>query len=429
MNPLRAAMESIAFQDKGFANSLTKYFQSILDNYKSGEDAQNSEERDQIVKLTFERTGLRIKLNLDSSVLFTIPPTINNGHIFSHSWFRETASNDENVLLKRLKEFKQTSYVDLKNARVGGFFSEIESTIVVGYDTSKIYKLNAGEMTAFYLHELGHVFTTYEYISNTITTNFALATTIRSLNKGDSKKHEYVVKELGKVVSGDERMFAELEGVTDKTVTTALIIGNTQDWYRSESGVSNYDETTCEAVADAFAARFGLAREVVSVVAKIHKATGDAPYYGFTRVIFAMNQCAAMVLLPLVIGILGLPLIAVAIGIINAIALYVSGDGHRDFTYDDLKVRFMRVKEQSMEMLKNKHISKTDKQYQLQAIASIEKQIAEIKGGDGNVIRAVSNFVFPSNRKAKKAIELQRELEQLSANDIFAKAAELSVMA
>ena len=140
MNPLRAAMESIAFQDKGFANSLTKYFQSILDNYKNGHDAQNSEERDQIVKLTFERTGIKINLTIDGDNSFTVIPQINNGHIFEHHWFRETANNDENVLLKRMKLLKQTSYVDLKNARVGGFFSEIESPIYVGYDLLKMSK-------------------------------------------------------------------------------------------------------------------------------------------------------------------------------------------------------------------------------------------------------------------------------------------------
>ncbi len=428
MNPLRAAMESIAFQDKGFANSLTKYFQSILDNYKNGHDAQNSEERDQIVKLTFERTGIKINLTIDGDNSFTYLPEINNGHIFKHHWFRETANNDENVLLNRMKLFKQTSYVDLKNARVGGFFSEIESPIYVGYDLLKMSKLNAAEAAAAYLHELGHVFTTYEYLSSTITGNIALSTAVRALNKNDSKKYEFVLKELGKTISNNDQMFAELNEVTDKSVVTTLIIGNTQDWYRSESGVSNYDSTTCEALADAFCVRFGLGREIVSGLAKIHKAYGSPEYSNFMRVYSLIQQTMVLYSGPVALILFGLTFPAALAVVFGLFAFFVSGENSRNFTYDDLRVRYLRVKEQIIESLKNNKLSKTDKQTQLAAISFIEKQIQEVKSVP-DVFRVSANFLLPSNRRAKKAIELQRELEQLSANDIFAKAAELSVMA
>ncbi len=428
MNPLRAAMESIAFQDKGFANSLTKYFQSILDNYKNGHDAQNSEERDQIVKLTFERTGIKINLTIDGDNSFTYLPEINNGHIFKHHWFRETANNDENVLLKRMKLFKQTSYVDLKNARVGGFFSEIESPIYVGYDLLKMSKLSAAEAAAAYLHELGHVFTTYEYLSATITGNIALSTAVRALNKNDSKKYEFVLKELGKTISNNDQMFAELNEVTDKSVVTTLIIGNTQDWYRSESGVSNYDNTTSEALADAFCVRFGLGREIVSGLAKIHKAYGSPEYSNFMRVYSLIHQTMVFYVGPVAMILFGLTSTAALIVVFGLFAFFVSGENIRNFTYDDLRVRYLRVKEQIIESLKNNKLSKTDKQTQLAAISFIEKQIQEVKSVP-DIFRVSANFLLPSNRRAKKAIELQRELEQLSANDIFAKAAELSVMA
>ena len=428
MNPLRAAMESIAFQDKGFANSLTKYFQSILDNYKNGHDAQNSEERDQIVKLTFERTGIKINLTIDGDNSFTYLPEINNGHIFEHHWFRETANNDENVLLKRMKLFKQTSYVDLKNARVGGFFSEIESPIYVGYDLLKMSKLSAAEAAAAYLHELGHVFTTYEYLSSTITGNIALSTAVRALNKNDSKKYEFVLKELGKTISNNDQMFAELNEVTDKSVVTTLIIGNTQDWYRSESGVSNYDNTTSEALADAFCVRFGLGREIVSGLAKIHKAYGSPEYSNFMRVYSLIQQTMVLYSGPVALILFGLTFPAALTVVFGLFAFFVSGENSRNFTCDDLRVRYLRVKEQIIESLKNNKLSKTDKQTQLAAISFIEKQIQEVKSVP-DVFRASANFLLPSNRRAKKAIELQRELEQLSANDIFAKAAELSVMA
>ena len=62
-----------------------------------------------------------------------------------------------------------------------------------------------------------------------------------------------------------------------------------------------------------------------------------------------------------------------------------------------------------------------------QALKIIDKHILEVKERL-DFVRIISNFVFSNNRREKKAIELQRDLESLAANSIYAKAAELSLI-
>lgn len=434
MNKLRAALEAIDFQGPEFANKLISLFEVVLAS-TTAKLATESKARQEIINLTFKTTGIKINLVFeDDWDNYTIAPYINGNHIFTDPLFRGFQTNDTNRLLTVMQNFKSRTFVDLKNAKVGGFFSEVESPIHLGWYDLQVLKVSAKECVAVFLHELGHIFTTYEFYTRTIFTNQALACVARSLNsvsmQPSDPKHQYVLKKLGEVIADDENYYQEITDVKDGTVITSVIIGKTFRPEFSDMKTIGYDYSSCEAQADAFAARFGLGRELVTYLAKSHKLYGTAEYSSAERLNIIFSEMTTLVFLPTIsiaVSIITGNVSVLLLLLLSFMSLLLSGDTFKDFTYDDLKVRFARIKEQLIASIKSKKISDKDKKTVLQSIKEIESAMAEAKKVP-DLYRAVANFVFPFNRKIKKAIDLQRDLEVLSANDVYIRAAELSLV-
>jgi hypothetical protein len=109
------------------------------------------------------------------------------------------------------------------------------------------------------------------------------------------------------------------------------------------------------------------------------------------------------------------------------ITILASGDNHRDFTYDDLDVRYKRIREQTIVYLKNKQLDAEEIKRCLDDLEFFDSALKKVGSSQG-VITKIANMVLPGARKESKAIELQRDLEALAANDLFAKAATLSLL-
>lgn len=437
MNKLKLALESIDFQSQEFADALLVYFDKIYE-YDTAEKANLSAEKSEVVRFVKERTGLNIKLSLTKKTDngLSIMPMYNENHIFIHPFFRGLAVSNEKAI-KEFKEFKSTSFIDLKNAKVGGFFSEIKFEVLLNIDSFKKAKLTSKEALAIFMHELGHCFTSAEYIARTITTNQVLAAATFAFDEAartnDNKKFVVAINELSKEVAGDENYFREIAEVTDKGLVISMIIGKTLPPVLSRNASATYDDTTCESQADVFAARFGLSRELVTGLAKHSKYSGGYFYEVSARIVILMQVFWLVSLIPLV-GVLftsgigaGLGLSALKGVIFCLFSVYMSGDAYKDYTYDSMKVRFLRIKEQQISFLKNKDIKDDDKRIALASIKKIEEEINNVKEIK-SVFEVISNFIFSTHRKVKSSIELQRKLEELAANDIYAKAAELSLL-
>lgn len=430
MNKLRMALEAINFQSTDFADAITKNFEIIL-NYNDDKEAANSQEVKNIVELTKQRTGINVKLVMDDSKHGAVGiPLTNYSHIFMDPLFRSVVSNDANRLLAEMKKFKSESFVDLKNARVGGFFSAYVWSIWLSWKTNKKMKLSAREVTAIYLHELGHIFTMFEFTTRAVLTNQALAYYARSLGKDKSAgdKQIVVLKELGEVVTDDKDYFIDLAGVTNSTVINTMLISRTIHDVRNNMNSGDYSETSCEAQADAFAARFGYGRELVSASVKINKFYGIDIYNSYGRALSFAIDFYSLVLIPTLIVFFTASVGSAAAYIfLLLVTLFGKSTMVKDFGYDDAKVRFARIKEQIVDNLKNPLISEDSKKRDIAAIKDIEDQMKQIRDVK-SYTNLIADFIIPGSRKMRKAIELERELEVLAANDIYTKAAELSLM-
>ena len=103
-------------------------------------------------------------------------------------------------------------------------------------------------------------------------------------------------------------------------------------------------------------------------------------------------------------------------------------DGSGDGTYDRPGARFKRVRNQVVEAMKDKDITKDDMeslQADLNAIDDIMDRVEDRRQWAG----VLWDNLIPSARKAHTQEQLQQELEDIAANELFIKAAQLKQMA
>jgi hypothetical protein len=98
----------------------------------------------------------------------------------------------------------------------------------------------------------------------------------------------------------------------------------------------------------------------------------------------------------------------------------------KDMTYDNIRDRYMRIRNQIVELIKNPDLSVDVKTALLSEISAIDIIIEDKKVFRSSIERLVSS-VIPSDRKAVVSIQQQREIEDMIANDIFVSAQRLSL--
>ncbi len=435
MRFVQFANESIGFQPSAFADALTAEFAEIFKNYVEPKTADKHPSRSNIEKLIQKHTGLKIALDLLSDIPpCTMPIRVNTDHIFTPDWAKSLFENDANLLIDRAEGTKKQGSVNLKEGKLAGVFTEAEAPIYMGAKFLQAWKMSPKEMAAVLLHEVGHVFTFLEYVGRTVRTNQVLAAVHKSLlNKTTRDEHKLILQRGGKVLVGDEGALVELTDITnEQTVTTIILHKGLTTVNRNELGKvsANYDETSAEQLADQFATRQGLGVELSTSLEKISRHYGAPEYFFSARVLEAFMSIFVSFVVPVLYMVLAAGSLGAGVvigGVLTVLFIYLAGDNYRDRTYDDLRVRFLRIKEDIIHRLKDVDVPPKEAKEAIENLKKIEQVIDKTKDHK-HLYTVISNFVFPGNRAAMKAADLQRDLEALAANDIFVKAKELSFL-
>ena len=441
---LSLGLASIDFQTDGFGKDIEEQLTIIREKYKKPEELFDCKEKKVLDSIIYKRTGLMVGIEFNTDITAAVDvPTINKNHVLINNAFRGDYHSSTAIgLLEKIKKNKLVNIINLKKAKVSGIFSELPSIILVSGKEFMKKKLSVAEYTAVILHEIGHIFVSYEFINRTSTTNQVLAAVCRSVqDKDDFKTKEIIFKEASELVKGKGEAITSLVNERDLTVISTVIIKSGIEDAISENGMSEYDATSFEQLADNFSARFGYARDLITGLDKLHKdsflsaETSRVSYF----IIFLIQsfilfiQLARIALLfilggtILAAGAYGILLLNVFLSLLFLASFSFMGAKNKDYTYDTLKVRHLRIKEQLVERIKNKNLSKKEVQSILEGIEASEKVIKETYIYAGP-LEILSNFVFSSNSDVKTGIDLQRELETLSSNDFFIKSATLQTL-
>ncbi len=438
------ALETIDIQDPEFGRMIQEQFHSLKGKilsgaYSYGRAIRESQELIKVKKIVWDRLKAKIEIIVNSNLAAVMPFYSNRHHIFiNEMWRGKFSIKEQTHFLETLSERK--GYVDIENAKLGGFFSQYPHKVFMNFEELfKDIELDAAETTAVFLHELGHLFDACAY-SDRLDTNNQIMMNIAE-HVGTRKRETdltYVYNEIKKVhpkvseeeidkLCSDNRMVAGYHWYKYVLIANGL---GTISQNESKPGDRTYDNTSFEAMADNFATRFGYGKELISALDKLGKTHGDINkslgWITLHQFMIAIYYCTVIIIGFLMFFSAPISLIGLLSMFLIFAITYSGAEHNKSYTYDDLKVRYIRIRHQLVEYLKNIKLPKED----------VEGILASIEFADSNIkdtyeyrtmIEIVANFVFSNSQNARDTKLEQRLIEDLAHNDFFVKSAQLRV--
>lgn len=386
----------------------------------------------ELEKCIYKRLGMRVTFNVTENIAAIMPLYSNEYHIFiPKQWHGNVDIPDQKKFLNNLENKKGT--VDIKNAKLGGFFSEYVHTVYMQfYELVKTFNMKPPEIVAILLHELGHGFYACEYSDRLATTNQVLANLSKEVAKDKTKRNpEYIYKELVKLNPETKKEMVDDFAKGDRVVPSVGVFKYTIETITHQLDNYKYDSTSFENLADNFAARFGYGPQLVTGLKKLHDIYPENAYrqFGFWITVVALIGLVALTIGLFMASSFILSFFYGYIGLALAWAMVTSaGEEGRDYTYDDIKFRYKRIRDQLVQQVKLK-------KYNVKDAVNIAKQIEYMDelirntGQYRSFLDFIMNHIRPANIKAKKSIERQQLLEDLANNSLFIQSLKLHAMA
>lgn len=399
---------------------------------KSAKELSKHELIQSLEKMIFDRFKLKVHIVTHLAPAAIIPFFSNKNHIFLHEIIRGRVSDkDQNKLLKEFDQKKGS--VNLEKATVDGIFSQYDHPLYLNFH-ELVEKLNLSipEITATILHELGHAFYACYYSDRTDRTNQVLAGIIRHNTSNEKGDIEYIYREVSKISQNIQKEDIDKFLNGPRTVASVSFFKIVTEVVKSQTVNDSYNESAFEQRADNFASRFGYGKQLVLALEKIHVDSFDKNlnkrimvqigYMLPTAIYFAAFAVSALSFSFL--GILGM----ILYGFFLNIFIQLPREDNRVFTYDDLKIRYLRIRQDIIDQLKEIKEDKEVVKQMLESIYLIDEAVKTTA-----ILRVlpsvISNFIFSNARQTVKSINHQQLLEALASSDLFVKSAELRLKA
>jgi len=435
------SQEAISYQSGSFFfREMTLLFEGI----KERRDITTAAlEEAGLASLIKKYTGLSIlpavvRSGLDHNAAIQ-PPHVDSNSVFN-DYFKALgltgAIHGEQISEAKMRTVSEDlrGSVDLKRAKVGGIFSKIELPIFLG--RSLIADLNADEVAAVVLHELGHAFNWFWILTQTVSTNLAIVAASTALNGARNYKERlelvYVYERISGVKVSDPAAIASAE--TNTEGYQGVLLRETVD-SRSRSATDSklYDMTADEYLADQFAVMWGSARAYASGDAKLSKYHGMSYRQHF--LIYFLTEASKVaynvLLIGLAVGGLVVPGAAHAtlfllIPVFTLVALFTPG--RTMSRYDGPFDRMLRVKQSLIQALKDRQLPPADQTKIREDIEFIDSLIA---GGKDRrtLFEIIWASLTPARRKQHNQIRFQKELESAINNNLFVSVSKLNQLA
>ena len=328
----------------------------------------------------------------------------------------ESIDKEKKKIIKNLHNKK--GYINFKYAKLGGYLSEIKHYLILDFFIGiKELKLSNKELVAIILHEIGHAFTGLEYHHKLEKVNSVMSDIIQEINRNNFEKAIFIFKshfkenEFKNVIISNKKEIYDFYGVLALTYLKEI---NTQ------MIDTKYDETNFELLADSFAGRFGLYKELVSGLHIIYTRYGN---------LLNNNLLNYSILL-----FLNLMLILISLALLGPYAILLSAfliltiynNKVNEMIYDLPLDRYNRIKNNLINQLKNIELPKeiqTELYEQYIFITEIIEKSLYYKP----LLQKVADTILIDNRNINYYIELQKQIENNLNNILFIKAVEVKI--
>ena len=407
----RLVKESIAFQNTTFFDELTLAFDEVKKLKET--EVGDSEPIYRILKIIKNHTNLNITIDAENDYppCIDIPNIDRNNPLINAAQRAIVNSTDGLTMIESSNEVLHGT-VNIKTAKVSGVFSDIKAKMYLGKAFIQGNKYSSQELAAITLHEVGHLFTYFEFITRTVRTNQVLAGLSKILDGSENQeKREVALLSAKKALKLDKLDLSKLKDVNTKTTQVVLIDALVKET-RTELGYNLFAESSWEYLCDQFSARHGAGVHLATALSKIYKSQYNISYRSLA-VYLAVEMIKVILISNLAF-----------LGILFLVVMLDSQDGGG---YDLPSARLKRIRDQATQYLKNKQISDVERRRILDEIESIDKLLAEMTNRK-QLFTYIHEFFSKRTRDERAYRKLQYELEDIAMNDLYVKAAEFKLM-
>lgn len=312
--------------------------------------------------------------------------------------------------------------VNLKKARVDGVYANLDHTVFLPLTDLLSERFTDEEIVAVLLHEIGHIFVYYEYISRTVTTNTVLAGIAKTMSSTtDPKEIETVLLSAKKVLQLTDLDVKKLVNNSRVDLVEMVVVSSAIEQARSELGSDIYDMNSFEALADNFATRLGCGRELVTALDKYYRRGNDMALR--TLPTYLALEATKLLSLGLSTWIVAATATAIAgatpAGMMIILAtIFLVGNDLNTKDYDRPLFRLKRIKEQLVERMKDKRTSKEERKQLAESVEHIDGLLKDYNTRTSVLVKLAA-VVSTSVRNRYKQEQLQSELESLASNELF----------
>lgn len=260
-------MESIKRQSDDFFNALTEAVGKLRN---SGDFSTSGVKKSYIMQVIKQHTGLNILLYIKEGWRASVrTPQLTASHVFE---YQRLANHGPGII-----DITKTSIkgvVDTNNAKVSGAFSDVKSEVFIGMALFKPGALSDRQIGAIILHELGHAFTYFQFISTIAYGNLVIQQTIRNVfMSNDYHSKQYHIKAAEDVLGLDVEPGVENWIDTSKENIEVIMTTRYYKNLKTRSDSIYYDVRNCEQLADVFAAKHGAAAYLAQANTKLDRET------------------------------------------------------------------------------------------------------------------------------------------------------------
>jgi len=421
-NPFKGlGMEAIAYQSGRLFQDLTEAIGKIRRGRRYDRATVDSYE---IPKTIFLHTGMKVDFYVDQEVgenAWAMFPMMDKNHPFMHQWV-DYVNSAEGLSAIRALGGEAVGEVDLKASRVGGIYSHMEVKTALGAGLLRNSSYTDAEIAGIVCHELGHLFTYFEFLGSYVMTSHIIAGVCKQvMETEDYNKRVVILKEASKTlgVSGiDEEKLARTPKMFREVLTSTVFISEIGRKTRSETGASIYEMRSVEQLADQFAARHGAGRDMASGLEKLFSNYGHESTMSTTqRTCFEIVKVLMFVLQGSVItiGMGGIGLV----GFIFVTILVMMSTTEK--IYDDPEARIKLIRQTVEGELRNRDTPPARKKEILDDIMAIKLIEGRLKDRR-TILEWIWTTLLPG-KKAKTQQDIAKDLEALLHNDMFAMSA------
>lgn len=433
---MKASLEAIAYQGvSGLFRDLTLCMQRVIDEKI---DNQLSFMKLNLGAIVFKHTGLAIQFKLDPEPglidVCTMPILLDPNSPFLQvfkdlnlSRYTDAVMTTHEKIIPVCKNMRGS--IDLNKSRVSGVFSSIPTEILLGSGLWSVLKLNAQEIAAILLHEIGHIFTYFEALTHTATANITLMSAKRDINRMENQEER--VKLVFEVAKFLDANIEDVEKLTDPKLNDfqfnaifLAAIGSSKSISYTDTRV--YNQRSAEVVADQFATRHGAGVALMSASSKVD-LTASKDVTKPIWLSFISDVLTTLVTVGATVGALATgSILGIGIGSLAVLMAmgYLALANPELRIYDDPAERLERIRKDTIQTLKSNIFNQKVRDKLLSDLEEM-KEIAKPFKDYRSLANMLWIYIGSSRRRQYKQMRFEQELEKLVNNEIFVKAAQL----